>query len=489
MARNPLPPLPSIKASVPMKAVFWSNVPAQKLKESVWLKKELVQHLGDIQLDTEELENLFAAKKTEQKEQVTKKVVERITLIDPKKAQNAAIILGSMRLPYKEVRKAILQLDENKLAAENIKALKDLAPTADELEAVKNFQGDVNLLGPTEQFYREIIDIPRLDQRLGTWLFKLKFPNSISTIQPDIEAVTAVCKELQESPKFMKLLEVVLAIGNFLNSGRKGAHGFQLSSLMKLKDTKATGAKLDLLDYIILFLEKKFPDAVNFFEELAHVEPATRVAIQNIQTELNELKVGVNQVANEIEVQGDGCDAADNYRVVMIEFLDFASEKMEELEVLFRDMNKAIEQLAVFFAEDEKKFKPEQFINDLKEFVNSFKFAHSEILRKREAEQKKLEREQKKNAKTTDSSDNVSLKNRKREKTVLKKTDSEGLLEATLESLADGSGFKKTKKAKKLKGTNLDVDDVMLKLKSKEGSVENAAKKKAKKKLLDDDLD
>lgn len=137
---NALPALPNIKASVPMKSVFWNNVPNQKLKDSIWLKKELVQHLAAVELDVMELETLFSAKKEQKEEKlITKKTVERINLVDPKKAQNAAIILGSMRMPNKDIRKAILEMDEAKLAAESIKALKDLSPTTEEIEMVKTF--------------------------------------------------------------------------------------------------------------------------------------------------------------------------------------------------------------------------------------------------------------------------------------------------------------------------------------------------------------
>lgn len=351
------------------------------------------------------------------------------------------------------------------------------------------------MLGPTEQFYREILDIPRFEHRLTSWMFKLKFLTSYNAVQPDIENVTSICKELQESEKFMKLLEVVLAIGNFLNSGRKGAHGFQLNSLLKLKDTKASGVKTDLLEYVITFVEKKYPDVVEFADELQHLEPSTRVAIANVQSELNELKTGLTQVANEIEAQGDGVDATDQFRITMIEFLDDATEKVEELETTFKEMNTQIEKLATFFGEDDKKFKPEQFFNEMNEFTKTFGFTFSEILRKREAEQKKLERENKKKEKEMSASNSkassaVEARKRDRTNTVMKKSKEEGLLDSTIDALADGA-FKKSKKgAKKLKGTNLDVDDIMSMLKTKDTKDDAAGDKKKKKKVIEgDDLD
>jgi hypothetical protein len=53
----------------------------------------------------------------------------------------------------------------------------------------------------------------------------------------EIDAVLAGCNEVKQSPKFKKVLEVVLALGNYLNGGsfRGAAYGFKLDALNKLR--------------------------------------------------------------------------------------------------------------------------------------------------------------------------------------------------------------------------------------------------------------
>lgn len=48
------------------------------------------------------------------------------------------------------------------------------------------------------------------------------------------------CLDIEKSPKLLKLLEIVLAIGNYLNaqSIRGGAYGFKLEVLTKLSQVK-----------------------------------------------------------------------------------------------------------------------------------------------------------------------------------------------------------------------------------------------------------
>lgn len=72
-------------------------------------------------------------------------------------------------------------------------------------------------------------------------------------------SVIESCSEVVKSSKLRKVLEVVLAFGNFMNQGRRGnAFGFKLSSLNNILDTKSSTDKdVTLLHYIIKTLETK----------------------------------------------------------------------------------------------------------------------------------------------------------------------------------------------------------------------------------------
>jgi hypothetical protein len=472
------PPLPNVVAKVPMKGIFWNKVAPNNLQESIWIKKDIVKNLESIELDLDELTNLFA-QKTDKGPKIEKEAKpQKISLVDPKKAQNAAITLGSMRLPYEEIRDAILEMDERKLSVEQVKALKDMAPTPDEIEAIKTYEGEYEMLGPTEQFFTKIIGINRFEHRMNVWMFKMNFGASTMKIQPDMECVVNCCKEIMNSEKLTRLLEVILAVGNFINSAaKKAVHGIEMSSLAKLKDHKATGAKTDLLTYIILFIEKQYPDVLKFYEDFNNLEAVQRVSIPTMESELKELRAGINQVASEIDKFDYGKFPQDQFRTNMIMFLDEGSEKCDYLEKLYEDMNKKCEQLRTLFAEDKKKYKPEVFFANLYQFVLSYKESHGEILRKREAEERKAEREKKKleqlqtKGKKKKPEEEEVLEKKKPKKTVMNKNrdgDSEGLLDQTLDELAGGN-FKRGKAAaaKSRKKTNEVADEIIEKMELK----------------------
>ena len=71
--------------------------------------------------------------------------------------------------------------------------------------------------------------------------------------------VHAACKEVFRSRKLKRLLELVLACGNYMNRGQRGhALGFRPASLNHMLDTRSSASKtVTLLHYVVDTLEKK----------------------------------------------------------------------------------------------------------------------------------------------------------------------------------------------------------------------------------------
>ena len=103
---------------------------------------------------------------------------------------------------------------------------------------------------------------------MNTLFYKKKFAVSISEIEPKITAVMEASKEVSRSKKLKKLLEIILALGNYMNRGQRGnAVGFRISSLNRLSDTKSSSSKsTTLLHYLVNTLETK----VHPFQTMTH---------------------------------------------------------------------------------------------------------------------------------------------------------------------------------------------------------------------------
>lgn len=101
--------------------------------------------------------------------------------------------------------------------------------------------------------------IPHYEQRLRSLHYKKRFNTWVSEIQPRVRAVMEASREVARSRRLKKLLEIVLALGNYMNRGARGnATGFRLASLNKLADTKSSAMKgTTLLHYLVEIADKK----------------------------------------------------------------------------------------------------------------------------------------------------------------------------------------------------------------------------------------
>jgi len=104
--------------------------------------------------------------------------------------------------------------------------------------------------------------IAHYEQRLRSLVYKKKFVTWTSEVEGRTKVVMEASREVARSRRLRKLLEIVLALGNYMNKGARGnAFGFRLSSLNRLADTKSSSVRgTTLLHYIVDLTDKK----VNF---------------------------------------------------------------------------------------------------------------------------------------------------------------------------------------------------------------------------------
>ena len=97
----------------------------------------------------------------------------------------------------------------------------------------------------------------------------------ISICFQQIHAIISASSSVKSSKKLRRVLEIILAFGNYLNSSKRGpAYGFKLQSLDTLLDTKSTDKRMCLLHYIVDTVRHKFPELLNFESELMYIDKA-----------------------------------------------------------------------------------------------------------------------------------------------------------------------------------------------------------------------
>nr|XP_016457032.1 PREDICTED: formin-like protein 3 isoform X4 [Nicotiana tabacum] len=121
-------------------------------------------------------------------------------------------------------------------------------PTKEEMETLRNYNEDKEMLGKCKQFFLELMQVPRVESKLRVFSFTITFFNQVTDLRTNLSTINNATREVKESAKLRQIMQTILTLGNALNQGtaRGSAVGFKLDSLLKLSDTQCYKQQNDL---------------------------------------------------------------------------------------------------------------------------------------------------------------------------------------------------------------------------------------------------
>ncbi|GFQ04193.1 formin-like protein 1 [Phtheirospermum japonicum] len=241
-----------------LKPLHWDKVRASSDREMVWDQLKS----SSFKLNEEMIETLFVANTSTPtpKEASRWQVLPNpgldngIRVLDPKKAQNIAIMLRALNVTVEEVCEGLLEGNTESLGTELLESLLKMAPTKEEERKLKEYKdASPTKLGAAERFLKAVLDIPFAFKRVDAMLYVSTFEYEADYLRKSFATLEAACEELRSSRMFFKLLEAVLKTGNRMNVGtnRGDAHAFKLDTLLKLVDVKGADGKTTLLHFVV----------------------------------------------------------------------------------------------------------------------------------------------------------------------------------------------------------------------------------------------
>jgi dishevelled associated activator of morphogenesis len=79
--------------------------------------------------------------------------------------------------------------------------------------------------------------IDRYGEKLSALYFSRTYEEKVEDCKTQIESLVRAAQEVRTSDKLKAILELVLALGNYMNTGaRAGAYGFKLNTLLKVRE-------------------------------------------------------------------------------------------------------------------------------------------------------------------------------------------------------------------------------------------------------------
>ncbi|KAH9722005.1 Formin-like protein 20 [Citrus sinensis] len=386
-----------------LKPLHWSKV-TRALQGSLW--EELQRH-GDPQIapefDVSELESLFSAtvpkpadsgKAGGRRKSVGSKP-DKVHLIDLRRANNTEIMLTKVKMPLPDMMVAVLAMDESVLDVDQVENLIKFCPTKEEMELLKNYTGDKENLGKCEQYFLELMKVPRVESKLRVFAFKIQFGFQISEFRKNLNTVNSACEEVRNSIKLKEIMKKILYLGNTLNQGtaRGSAVGFKLDSLLKLTDTRASNSKMTLMHYLCKVLAAKTPALLDFHLDLVSLELASKIQLKSLAEEMQAIIKGLEKVRQELVMSENDGPVSEVFCKTLKGFISVAEVEVASVTNLYSVAGRNADALALYFGEDPARCPFEQVTATLLNFVRLFRKAHEENVKQSELERKKAEKE------------------------------------------------------------------------------------------------
>lgn len=408
-----------------MKNIYWDAIDDDKIDASVW------SNMNDsaVELDYQDLTNYFRAKENvvlatqsllNSSIRKQNEIVQLIT--DDKRLRNVSMAIARLKMSTEVLKQAIFRVDDTILNHDMIRILFENAPTAEEVEIVKGFDGNIELLGDVDRFFKELSTIPNLQTRLKCIHIRSTLEAELEEIHQTFDAFYLALKKCCESKQFYSLMELILAIGNYMNgtSARGGLYGFQISFLPRLGDIKSFDNKTTLLEYIYRFMEKeresggKYKWLITVIDEFSILFPLKGKDFSQLEQDFKRMKDNYELVGRQRNVVKFNQD--DRFSTVMNTFYESMRDMMATINQSLENVHKYYNQFLEKYA-CPKDYKLSAVVDDLSTFFQQFITIQEEITKKRAME------EELKRAKLANERMRAQMQEQKRQQISLKGSD------------------------------------------------------------------
>ncbi|XP_018413214.1 PREDICTED: formin-2 [Nanorana parkeri] len=388
----------AIEPTKPMKPLYWTRIELHAKRD---ITSPLVwESVSEPKVDVHELESLFSKTAIKEKKKpisdtITKtKSKQVVKLLNNKRSQAVGILMSSLHLDMKDIQNAILKMDYSVVDLETLQALFENRAVSEEQEKIeKHIKASKNKehskpLDKPEQFLYELTTIPNFSERVFCILLQSTISENISAIHRKLELLQKVCKILKEDPAVLRVLGLILAIGNYMNGGnrtRGQADGFALDILPKLKDVKSNDNSRNLLSYIVSYYLRHFDDNAGK-EECLFILPepqdlfqASQMKFEDFVKDLRKIKKDLNACKTEAAkvYQKSLAEYLQPFKDNIEEFLSKANVDHENTEHFLSEVHlRFLETVVYFFVKPklgEKEVSPNAFFSIWHEFSTDFK--------------------------------------------------------------------------------------------------------------------
>ncbi|MBN3280026.1 GRD2I protein, partial [Polyodon spathula] len=296
-----------------------------------------------------------------------------VEILSRKKAYNTSILIAHLKLSPAELRQILMTMANDRLEPSHIKQLLLYAPDEEEVKQYQQYTQDTSKLSEPDQFVMQMLSVSEYKTRLRSLHCKTTLQEKTEEMKAGYECIYNASLELKNSKKLAKILEFVLAMGNYLNNGQPKTNkttGFKINFLTELSTTKTVDGKSTFLHILTKSLGQHFPELLDFAKDLTTVPLAAKVNHRTITADLIDLHTTIQDIR--IACQKIPATADDRFATVMSGFLENTHPAVQSLDSLQQRAIEEFSKVASFFGEDSKATTTEAFFGIFAEFISKF---------------------------------------------------------------------------------------------------------------------
>ncbi|KAI8846906.1 hypothetical protein BC829DRAFT_397746, partial [Chytridium lagenaria] len=286
------------------------------------------------------------------------------------------ILLRGLRVPFLQLRDAVVEMNEEVLTLERLEILSRCMPTLEEMDNVISYDGPITNLGYAERFILTFATLDNPSDHVLSLIFRQTFSEDLQEIDKDIQTVLAASRTILSSTRLKRILRVVLIIGNSLSGSAEGvACGFDVESLLKLADVKADEAAgmFESAPTLLHYVGKRVTD------ELDGLKGATKISLPDLLDTATSFNGRLSALNNLLRIRKTS-GLTDRFDDVMGKFSIEVEERVTRLSSRIKEMESSLGKLTRYLGADRKPAP----IAAGHIFSNLFRF--SEMLSKSHAE-------------------------------------------------------------------------------------------------------
>lgn len=381
------------------KPLHWAKVPMNLVSTSFW--PTLTE--ANVRIEEQEIDDLFGIDVVERFQIAAQEV--RPEVLPHKRKHNVNILLANLKMSAEDIKDVIRRPTYKDMDPATLQALLLVCPTQEEemlLAQNANIREEVDR---TDAFMMDLADLKGLRGKILCALSAKTFNEEAVDVIRNMDTFAMIPVEVVNSEKLARVLESILALGNFLNSGtgRGGAHGFKLEALAMLSTVKDAKGNT-LLDYLIYMLERDHPGLLPL-DDMPTLARSKELSLEAIGEEVQALLDSVTNVSEQIKQIGDD-ETLSAFKLEMEVFAEEATKIREEIISLRALMMQKLQSMMQHFGERNKasRGRQEDVLRMLYEFTTDIEsgLVRAGELRERQRKQAAKE-ESKRTGNTVDS--------------------------------------------------------------------------------------